>query len=155
MDATKLLTEDHKKVRGLLDELAKTTARGGKTRRALLEKIATELAVHARIEEEIFYPAFKDACNDSGADKLYFEAIEEHRTVGELVLPDLERTAVDSEKFSGRAKVLKELIDHHADEEEDEMFKHARKIFSKDDLDRLGKQLAARKQELLGKAKAA
>ena len=155
MDATKLLTEDHEKVRGLLEKLAKTTPRAGKTRQQLLEQIALELKVHTQIEEEIFYPAFKKACNDSKDDKLYFEAVEEHRAVGELVLPDLENTDVGSEKFSGRAKVLKELVDHHAEEEEEEMFKRARKVFSKEDLSSLGGQLAARKQELLGQAKAA
>ena len=146
-NAIQLLTEDHKKVKDLLSQLVETTTRAEKTRRQLLEKIAQELAIHTRIEEEIFYPAFKNAGNGEYA-QMYFEALEEHRAVDELVLPDLQKTEPGSEKFSGRAKVLKELVEHHADEEEKEMFKKANQAFSKDELMELGKQLTARKQEL-------
>jgi len=155
MDAISLLTQDHQKVRKLLKELNDTTERASKTRMELVEKIAVELKVHTQIEEEIFYPAFKQACNDSDSDKLYFEALEEHRAAGDLVLPDLLKTDVNSEKFSGRAKVLEELVEHHADEEESEMFPRAKKIFSGEDLKTLGEQLAERKQELLETAAAA
>lgn len=58
-------------------------------------------------------------------------------------------TDVDSEQFSGRAKVLKELIEHHAGEEEKEMFPRAKKLLSREGLNSLGEQLEARKQELL------
>src|SRR5204863_9110781 len=85
----------------------------------------------------------------SDDEKMYFEALEEHRAAGELVLPDLERTAPDSEKFSGRAKVLKELVEHHADEEEKEMFPRARKLLGAAELTALGAQMAARKRELM------
>lgn len=155
MDATKLLTEDHEKVRQLLKQLTESTVRAGKTRAGLLDKIALELKVHTQIEEEIFYPAFKQAAEDAEDQKLYFEALEEHRAAGELVLPDLQKTDVASEQFAGRAKVLRDLVEHHAEEEEDEMFKRARKVFSKEDLARLGDQLAARKHELLQQKTAA
>lgn len=146
-NAIQLLKEDHKKVKDLLSQLVETTTRAEKTRRQLLEKIAQELEVHTHIEEEIFYPAFKEAGN-SEFSKMYFEALEEHRAVDELVLPDLKKTEPSSEKFSGRAKVLKELVEHHIDEEEKDMFKKASQAFSKDELMELGKQMAARKQEL-------
>lgn len=146
-NAIQLLKEDHKKVKELLGQLVETTTRAEKTRRQLLEKIAQELEVHTHIEEEIFYPAFRNAGNGEHA-KMYFEALEEHRAVDELVLPDLMKTEPNSEKFSGRAKVLKELVEHHADEEEKEMFKKANQAFSKEELMELGEQLAARKQEL-------
>ncbi|WIG55392.1 MAG: Repair of Iron Centers di-iron protein [Rhodanobacteraceae bacterium] len=149
MDATKLLTEDHKKVRAALAELAKTSERDTDKREELLGEIALDLEVHTQIEEEIFYPAFRKASGDDENDKLYFEALEEHRAVGDLVLPDLQNTPTSSEKFGGRAKVLKELVDHHADEEEETMFKRARKLFSSDELEKLGKQLASRKEELI------
>ena len=61
---------------------------------------------------------------------MYYEALEEHRAAGDLVLPDLLNTKPDSEQFSGRAKVLKELIEHHVMEEEGQMFKDAKKLFS-------------------------
>jgi len=149
MDAITLLTEDHRKVKKLLGELAETTSRAEKTRTELLAQIARELKAHTKVEEEIFYPAFKQAGEKSDDDKMYFEALEEHRAAGELVLPDLEGTNVTSDQFGGRAKVLKELVEHHADEEEKEMFPRARKLLDKAALTELGQQMQARKQELL------
>jgi hemerythrin-like domain-containing protein len=149
MDAIELLTTDHEKVRKLLTQLTDTTTRAEKTRTDLIEKIRLELEAHTTIEEEIFYPAFRQAGGESEDEKMYFEALEEHRASGELVLPDLLKTEVASEKFSGRAKVLKELIEHHADEEEKEMFPRAKKVMDKAQLEELGAQMEARKQELL------
>jgi len=149
MDAIALLTEDHRKVKKLLGELAETTSRAEKTRTELLQQIARELKAHTKVEEEIFYPAFKQAGERSDDDKMYFEALEEHRAAGDLVLPDLENTNVTSDQFGGRAKVLKELVEHHADEEEKEMFPRARKLLDKAVLTELGQQMQARKQELL------
>ena len=149
MDATKLLTEDHKKVRTVLAELGKTSEQDTDKREELLGEIALDLEVHTRIEEEIFYPAFRKACGDDENDKLYFEALEEHRAVGDLVLPDLQNTPTSSEKFDGRAKVLKELVEQHADGEEEIMFRRARKVFSSDELNELGAQLAEREEELV------
>ena len=149
MNAIQLLKEDHKKVRALLAELESTTPRGVKKRSQLLERIAKELRVHTKIEEEIFYPAFKAAGEKSDDDKMYFEALEEHRAAGDLVLPDLEKTDPGSDRFSGRAKVLKELIEHHAGEEEKEMFPRARKLLSAAELNALGAEMLARKSELM------
>jgi hemerythrin superfamily protein len=151
MDAITLLTDDHKKVRALLTELADTTNRAEKTRAELLAKIAKELEVHTTIEEEIFYPAFKEAGQKSDDNKMFFEAMEEHRAAGDLVLPDLLKTNVTSDQFGGRAKVLKELVEHHADEEEKEMFPRARTLLGKEALVELGERLAARKQELMAR----
>jgi hemerythrin-like domain-containing protein len=152
MDATKLLKEDHEKVRKALADLAKTTQQDTGKREELLGEIALDLEVHTQIEEEIFYPAFKEAGEKSDDDKMYFEALEEHRAAGDLVLPDLLNTDAGSEKFSGRAKVLKELVEHHADEEEKEMFARAKKILSKAELADLGEKMEQRKEELLSMA---
>jgi hemerythrin-like domain-containing protein len=149
MDAISLLKDDHQTVRKLLNELAETTSRAEKTRPELLATIAMEIRVHSAIEEEIFYPAFKAAGEKADDGKMYFEALEEHRAAGELVLPDLLETDVTSDQFSGRAKVLKELIEHHAGEEEKEMFPRARELLSKEELIALGDQMLQRKTELL------
>jgi hemerythrin superfamily protein len=141
-----LLKDDHKKVRGLLDKLEK--AKSPAKRAALLDKVHGELAVHVKIEEEIFYPAFRKALDTKEGDKMFFEAREEHRAVDDLVLPDLLKTKPDSEKFAGRAKVLKELVEHHADEEEEEMFPKARKAMPGDLMQELAKRMVARKKEL-------
>jgi hemerythrin-like domain-containing protein len=146
-NAITLLKEDHKTVRKLLEELTETTTRAEKTRKQLLAKISQELEIHTRIEEEIFYPALKKA-GGSEAAKMFFEAMEEHRAVDDLVLPDLQKTDPSSDKFSGRAKVLMELVEHHADEEEKEMFKKAREAFSSAELKELGEQMGRRKEEL-------
>lgn len=147
-NAIQLLKEDHRKVKDLLGQLIDTTTRAEKTRRQLLDKIEQELSIHTRLEEEIFYPAFRKAGNPD-YQKLYFEALEEHRAVEDLVLPDLKKTEPGSEKFSGRAKVLKELIEHHADEEEKDMFRKANQSMSKEELAELGTRMSERKQELL------
>jgi len=152
MDAITLLKDDHKVMRRLLSELESTTARAAKKRKELLLKVEANLKAHTTIEEEIFYPAFKQAGEKSDDDKMYFEALEEHRAAGDLVLPDLMKTEVTSENFSGRAKVLKELVEHHAHEEEKEMFPRAKKLLSKDELAELGERLQQRKDELLASA---
>jgi hemerythrin-like domain-containing protein len=149
MDAITLLKNDHAEMRDLLGQLEKSTPRAVKKRTSLLQEIEANLKAHTRIEEEIFYPAFREAGQKSDDESMYFEALEEHRAAGDLVLPDLLSTDPASEKFSGRAKVLKELVEHHADEEEKEMFPRARKILSKAELNSLGERMEARKEELL------
>ena len=126
-DAIALLKADHDKVRELLGELEETTERATGKREKLLATIEQELKLHTKIEEE------------------YYEAIEEHHVV-DLVLPEIKKTAVDSDEFSAKAKVLKDLVEHHAEEEESEMFPRARKLMDHDELRRLGDELAKAKE---------
>lgn len=79
---------------------------------------------------------------------MFYEAKEEHRAVEKMVLSDLKKTDPGSLEFSGRAKVLKELIEHHAQEEEEEMFAKAKKNMSKQALQELGQRMQNRKSEL-------
>jgi hemerythrin-like domain-containing protein len=151
-DAIALLKQDHAKVKQLLKQLTETTNRATKRRVDLLREIEVEIRVHARIEEEIFYPAFRQAIAKDELH-LYFEAVEEHHLV-DLVLPELSETDADSEEFAGKAKVLRDLIEHHAEEEETEMFKLARKSMEQQELDLLGERLARRKAELLDRPRA-
>lgn len=146
-NAIEMLKDDHENVRRLLDQLTGTTTRAEKKRIELLDKIAAELTIHTRLEEEIFYPAFREG-DGADHDKMFFEAKEEHRAVSELVLPDLEKTDPGSESFSGRAKVLKELVEHHADEEEEEMFPAAQESLTSEQLDELGRRMTERRKEL-------
>jgi hemerythrin-like domain-containing protein len=147
-DAIALLKEDHKKVKGLLAELEATTERAVKKRVTLLAQIETELRVHTQIEETIFYPAFRDAVEKKEDRKMYYEALEEHHVV-KLVLPEIKGTDPSSEPFGAKAKVLKELVEHHAGEEEKEMFPEAKKVLSKAELLDLGAQMADAKKKLL------
>ena len=116
-DAIALLKADHKKVRGLLVQLEKTTERGAARRSKLLDQIEKELKVHTEIEERVFYPAFRDAVQKKDDREMYFEAVEEHHVV-KLVLPEMQETDPASEEFGAKSKVLKELVTHHAKEEE-------------------------------------
>jgi iron-sulfur cluster repair protein YtfE (RIC family) len=139
-----MLKEDHDRVRKLLSELVESTERAEKKRAQLLETIEKELKIHTLLEEEIFYPAFKDAGGKDNA-RMYYEALEEHRAVEELILPDLKNTDPTSVEFSGRAKVLKEMVEHHASEEEQELFPLARKSMSEKQLTELAELVKERK----------
>ena len=146
-DAIALLKDDHQQVRALLGELEQTTDRAVARREKLLASIEQELTMHTRIEEEIFYPAFRDAARKKDDGKLYFEALEEHHVV-DLVLPEIKGTGVESEQFAAKAKVLKDLVEHHAEEEETEMFPRARKLLTRDELLRLGAEMTQLKESM-------
>jgi len=148
-DAISMLKKDHQTVRQLLARLEKTTERSDRQREELLNQIENEVKVHTTIEEEIFYPAYKDAVRSKSDKELYFEAIEEHHVV-DLVMPEIKSTDPRSEEFRAKAKVLKDLIEHHAEEEETEMFPRARKLMDREELLRLGDQLAQAKESLTG-----
>lgn len=147
-DVIQVLKKDHEVVRKMLDELAETSNRASKKRHELLEKVSKELEIHTRVEEEILYPAMKEAGGKQEINRMYFEAIEEHRAVEKLVIPDLEKTEVETDQFAGRVKVLKELVEHHVDEEESEMFPKIQAMFSKDELSELGQKVLDRRQQL-------
>lgn len=147
MNAVELLKQDHEVVRQLLDKLTSTTERALKTRSELLQRLEFELKVHTQLEEQIFYPAFKQAGGKEEA-VMSAEAVEEHRAVDARVLPDLLKTAPDTTDFSGRAKVLKELLEHHIEEEEQEMFPAAGKLFDEQQLAELGRQMEELKRNL-------
>ena len=144
MNAIDLLKADHAKVKDILSQLSESTERALKKRSELLAKLEMEISIHTRLEEEILYPAFK-AAGSKEQDIMYFEAKEEHRTVDSLVLPDLKLTDPGTPEFSGRVKVVKELLEHHIEEEETEMFPQAKKLLGKAKLDELGAQMEAMK----------
>jgi hemerythrin superfamily protein len=152
IDAITLLKTDHKKVRGLLETLVSTDAPARRTK--LLGQIELEVKAHTRIEEEIFYPAFRKKAEDSDQRQMFFEAKEEHGLV-DIMLPKVKAARPESDEFGARAKVLKDLILHHAREEEKEMFKAARELFDRDELKSLGAQMQRRKREILRELKRA
>ena len=141
MDAITLLTTDHKKVKRLLGELESTTERGVKTRTELFATIKGELTVHEIIEEEIFYPELKA---HPKAKDIVLEGFEEHHVV-DLLMSELEALPVEDETWGAKALVMKENIEHHIEEEEGEMFKTARSVFDRAELDDLGRRMEARR----------
>ncbi|MBD9416179.1 hemerythrin domain-containing protein [Pseudomonas sp. PDM16] len=147
MNAIELLKQDHEVVKQLLEKLVATTERGVKTRRDLVQKLHMELAVHTDLEEQIFYPAYQQAgARDEAV--MTAEATEEHRAVDSQVLPDLIKTDPSTTTFAGRAKVLKELLEHHIEEEEKEMFPKATKLLGAKKLKELGLLMEERKRSL-------
>ena len=143
-DAIKLLKTDHEKVRGLLGQFENAT---GARREKLRGQIERELKVHTQIEEEIFYPAYREAARKKDDQTMYYEALEEHHVV-DLVLPEM-KDGANNEDLKAKAKVLKELVEHHADEEEKDMFPRAKKLLDKDQLRALGEQMQLRKKTLM------
>jgi hemerythrin superfamily protein len=147
MNAIDLLKADHEKVKGILSQLSESTDRALKKRVDLLDKLEMEITIHTQLEEQILYPAFKEA-GGKEEDEMYYEAKEEHRTVDSLVLPDLKGTDPSTPEFAGRVKVVKELLEHHIEEEETEMFPKAKKLLGKAKLDELGEQMEVMKTSL-------
>lgn len=146
-DAVALLKADHKELRHLLEQLKEADSPDSSRRAKLLERVEDALKTHTKIEEEIFYPAFRDAAATKKDRQLFFEAVEEHHAV-DTVLPEVASATNDPDVFAARAKVLKELVEHHAEEEETDMFPRARKLFPPSELRRLGAEMAARKRSL-------
>lgn len=140
-DATTLLRADHKRVSDLFAEYEK--ARTDTQKKDLVTAICTELSVHAQVEEEIFYPAVKEALGDA---ELVPEATVEHATLKDLIA-QVEGIAPDGEMYDAKIKVMSEYVKHHVKEEQTEMFPKAKK--SSLDMRALGAQIASRKQELL------
>jgi len=141
MDAITMLKTDHDKVKALLTELEATTERGVKTRQELFATIKGELSVHEIIEEEIFYPALK---GHPKAKDIVLEGYEEHHVV-DLLMGELESLDVSDETWGPKAIVMKENIEHHIEEEEGDMFKQARQVFDRQELEELGARMAERK----------
>lgn len=145
-EATAMLRADHKKVSGLFAEYEKARTSGSK--KELVSKICSELSVHAEIEEEIFYPAVKEALKDK---ELVPEATVEHATLKDLI-SQVQGIQPDGEMFDAKVKVLSEYVKHHVKEEQNEMFPKARE--SSLDMKALGARMAERKAELLATAAA-
>lgn len=139
-DAIALLKEDHRAVEALFKEFEEAKGEGRKEK--LARRICLELSVHAKIEEEIFYPA----CEGKIDDDLLKEAFVEH-DAAKLLIAEIEAAnGQDDAFFDAKVQVLSEQIEHHVDEEEKELFPKVRKADL--DLETLGEQLALRKSEL-------
>ena len=146
MDALSLLTADHNRVRGLFARFQ--SAEEEKDTSQMLElaaKIIVELEVHTTIEEEIFYPAIKGA--DEELKDTVDEGIEEHH-VAKTLIEEIKMLTPDDDAWAAKMKVLIESVEHHATEEEEEMFPETRKNFDKAALEEFGVQLEARKASL-------
>jgi hypothetical protein len=144
MDAMELLKNDHEQVKKILEEIDSTTERGVKARAELFTKFKSEMTIHERIEEEIFYPRLTEQAKTK---EIALEGFEEHHVV-DMVMAELDDVPFDDETWSAKFTVMKENIEHHVEEEEGEMFKLARQALETDELEELGARMEARKNEL-------
>jgi hemerythrin superfamily protein len=143
MNALELLKEDHHKVKELFQQAESTEDQ--KEKRRIFDEIQSELETHASIEEEVFYPAMQE---HEELEDMVLESIEEHKQVKTL-LREMDNLKSDSEKFEPKLSVLKENVEHHAEEEEEgKMFPKVRELCDQQELDDLGEQLEAAKAKL-------
>ncbi len=145
MDALELLTADHNRVRGLFARFQAAEGENDAQAARLAAKIFEELEVHTKIEEEIFYPAITKL-NDE-IHELVTEGIEEHHVVDNL-MAEVKGLSPSDEEWAAKVKVLIENVEHHAGEEEEEMFPKVRGAMESDARAALGQQMEARKAEL-------
>jgi len=141
MKATDLLKRQHREVEKLFARVLKTEDPG--ERQDLANEIASKLEVHTKIEEEIFYPAYREGADTQKAEDAVLEAYEEHHVV-KLLLRELPEIDCEAESFEAKMTVLQELVAHHVEEEEGTMFPDAEKKLGKTRIEELGAELDER-----------
>jgi hemerythrin-like domain-containing protein len=146
--ATDLLKSQHDDVRKLFKEYEDSGENAHATRKRLIDEAGRQLDVHAELEEKIFYPACQ-GLKDEEARKMVGESLEEHLIVKRLI-KELRTLQGSDEKFESKAAVLKESVEHHADEEEKDLFPAAESEFDDDRLRELGGRMASLKARLTG-----
>ena len=138
------LKKDHKEVKQLLDQILESEDSG--ERKRLFEEMATSLLAHAHAEDKVFYSALKKEGGDEGQE-LALEGEEEHKLVEQLVETLRKARRVDSHSWQARCKVLKDLVEHHVEEEESEFFDKAEEEFDKEQLEQMGQKFEQLKQK--------
>jgi iron-sulfur cluster repair protein YtfE (RIC family) len=146
MEAFELLKADHRKVADLFQQLESAS---GKAKLDVFNQIRTELELHTQIEEKIFYPAVE---KPEETHDLTLEAYEEHNVVKKL-LQELSRARTPNEEWEAKAKVLQENVEHHVEEEENELFPKAEEALGDEELQMLGERMAAEKMRNQGGSK--
>jgi len=139
-DAIALLKNDHRTVKQLFREFKAAGERAHASRRRIVEKIITELSVHAGIEETVFYPQVRKRVPK--AEDEILESLEEHHIV-KTTLSELEKMEPKDERYQAKVTVLIESVEHHIREEETELFPDVRQSFSRAELVELGDELDA------------
>ena len=143
MNAIDLLEQQHREVEELFEELEGAGENAKKTRERLCRELADALAVHAEIEEKLFYPESKQ----ENTEEILRESLEEHLSMKRL-LADILEGEPDDDQFDARIEVLKEQVEHHVEEEEKELFPKVRKALSREELEDLGTRMQSLAEEL-------
>jgi hemerythrin superfamily protein len=142
-DAVDLLTKQHREVEAMFEQFENMTDRAKVSKKKLADQICNALIMHTTIEEEIFYPATREASEET--EDMVDEAVVEHGSAKDLIAQIQEMDPGD-DLYDAKVKVLGELVQHHVDEEEEEMFPKAREL--KLDLAQLGAEMQARQKEI-------
>jgi hemerythrin superfamily protein len=143
IDAVELLTQQHREVEEMFERFEKMTDRAKVSKKKLADEICNALIMHTTIEEEIFYPATREASEDT--EDMVDEAVVEHASAKDLIAQIMEMDPGD-DLYDAKVKVLSELVEHHVEEEEKEMFPKTKQL--KLDMQALGQEMKARQQEI-------
>jgi hemerythrin superfamily protein len=144
VNAIDLLEKQHREVEELFEEFEDAGEGAKKTRERLCREISDQLAVHAEIEEKLFYPESKQA----DTEELLRESVEEHLAM-KRVLAEIMEGGIEDEQFDARMKVLKEQVEHHVEEEEKELFPKVKRSCSREELEDLGSRMDDLAQKLI------
>lgn len=143
IDAIQLLTQQHREVKEMFDRFENMTDRAKVSKKKLADEICNALIMHTTIEEEIYYPATRAASEET--EDMVDEAVVEHGSAKDLIAQIMEMDPGD-DLYDAKVKVLGELVEHHVQEEEEEMFPKTREL--KLDLKALGQEMKARQMEI-------
>lgn len=143
VDAIELLTQQHREVKEMFDRFENMTDRAKVSKKKLADEICNALIMHTTIEEEIYYPATREASEET--EDMIDEAVVEHASAKDLIAQIMEMDPGD-DLYDAKVKVLGELVEHHVQEEEEEMFPKTREL--KLDLKALGQEMKARQMEI-------
>ena len=151
MDAIALLKRDHEEVERLFRQFEKLTERAHRSKQRIVMKIIRELAIHAAVEEMLFYPAVRTAALKANVRTLkeaadtVLESLEEHHVV-KWTLSELEKMKPEDERYDAKVQVLMESVRHHVEEEHEELFPKARRLLGDDLLFELGERIEKAKK---------
>lgn len=150
MEIYDLLKKDHREVKKLFEQ-AKEALEDDNYVQAekLFYKIRTELTAHAKSEEEVFYQPLKLLAKSEDDEELSWEGQEEHHVIY-LLINELSRLDAREESWKAKLTVLSELVDHHVEEEEGDIFKAAKKLFSDEEAEEIADQMMALKDRYKG-----
>lgn len=143
MNALTLLKQDHNNVNALFERFEQSGDSAHATKRKIVDQIIEQLSVHAVIEEQVFYPAVREAVES--AEGTVLEALEEHHVV-KWTLSELEKMAPTDERFDAKTTVLIEAVRHHVEEEENDLFPAVRDAMTNEQLEQLGETLETAKK---------
>jgi hemerythrin superfamily protein len=144
MDIYEVLTEDHREVQKMLNRLAGTSENAVKTREKTFGELKEALIAHSKAEDKVFYSTID---HDQGHE-LVDEARHEHQEVEQL-LEEMSKLDVSSRDWSDKLRTLKESVEHHVEEEEQQIFKEAHRLIDEDEADSMGDEMEEEEEKLL------